>query len=166
MAKTVYFIRHAKSSWADPGLRDFDRPLNKRGLRDAPFMAQRLYQLVGKMDKIITSPANRAKTTAYYFAKAFGIAEKEVLLKPEVYHAYSDTLVQVVKEFDDNWESVCLFGHNPGFTSVANLFSASFIDNVPTCGIVEIGGGFSSWKGFGDMSTKVLNIHYPKQYFH
>ena len=94
--KTVFFIRHAKSSWEDPSLRDHDRPLNKRGLRDAPFMSK---LLVGKgilADKIVSSPANRAYTTATSFAEAMKIAEEDILVRPAIYEAFPQEVLRVL----------------------------------------------------------------------
>lgn len=161
--KTVYFIRHAKSSWDNPGLRDFDRPLNKRGLRDAPFMATVLKNKEIEIDRIITSPANRAKTTAGYFARALEVAE---LLEDEViYEAYTDEVLDLVKSQPDHLKHIMVFGHNPTFTSIANLFSTTYIANLPTCGIVRIEGAIDSWALLNEENAKVVDIYYPKQFF-
>lgn len=161
--KTVYFIRHAKSSWDNPGLRDFDRPLNKRGLRDAPFMATVLKNKEIEIDRIITSPANRAKTTAGYFARALEVAE---LLEDEViYEAYTDEVLDLVKSQPDHLKQIMVFGHNPTFTSIANLFSTTYIANLPTCGIVRIEGAIDSWALLNEENAKVVDIYYPKQFF-
>ncbi len=161
--KTVYFIRHAKSSWENPGLRDFDRPLNNRGLRDAPFMATVLRNKNVVIDRIITSPANRAKTTAGYFARALEVTnfvEDEV-----IYEAYLQEVLNLVKSQSDDLNQIMVFGHNPTFTSIANLFSTTYIANLPTCGIVKIEGEIESWSELSEETASVVEIYFPKQYF-
>jgi len=164
MGKTVFFIRHAKSSWNDPTLRDSQRPLNHRGLRNAPQMAAILKEKIGNVDGLISSPAIRAFTTASYFANAFQIPAADIKREPRIYEAFSGTLINLVRETRPDWDTVLFFGHNPGFTAVANEFSSSYIDNVPTCGIVEIHLDADDWAQFGKAETKVLNFYYPKQF--
>ena len=86
--KKLFLIRHGKSSWSNPDLQDFDRPLNKRGIRDAPFMAKMLVGKGVKPDLIVTSPANRAISTAKQFAAEQGILHDDLVIKHEIYEAY------------------------------------------------------------------------------
>jgi phosphohistidine phosphatase len=162
MSKTVFFIRHAKSSWSDPTLPDIKRPLNQRGLRDAPFMAQLLSQQIQAEVPVFTSPAVRAHTTAQYFADAFN---QEIEIIDQMYLAAPDTILNVVRGFDDRFDQALLFGHNPGMTSIANWFSQTAIANVPTCGIVEVRYDGETWKEFGLEKTIAIRFQYPKQYF-
>jgi len=139
MPKTVYFIRHAKSSWDNLGMKDHDRPLNKRGLRDGPVMAQKLFELEGALDQIITSTAVRAKETAAYFQKVSGVKSEHYHEDANLYHGdLSDYLQGVVTWADDDFDSAALFAHNPGMTYLANNYTDRFIDNIPTCGISKI----------------------------
>lgn len=161
--RIVYFVRHAKSSWDNPGLRDFDRPLNNRGLRDAPFMATVLKNKNVKIDRIISSPANRAKTTAGYFARALEVTDFEE--DEIIYEAYTDEVLELVKEQPEHINHLMLFGHNPTFTSIANLFSNTYIANLPTCGIVEIELAADNWSDFNEENAIVKNIYFPKQFF-
>ncbi len=163
--KTVYFIRHAKSSWEDMSLRDKDRPLNKRGKRDAPFMAQLLKGKGVQVDKIISSPANRAYTTATYFAKELNIPENDILVKEQIYEAYTEDVLNIINKLDAKLDTVLIFGHNPTFTSLANLYSKKYIANVPTCGIVEVSSTTEDWNAFNNENSVVKNIYFPKQYF-
>lgn len=164
--KTVYFIRHAKSSWSDMSLRDHDRPLNKRGKRDAPFMAEKLKELGAEPDAIITSTALRAKTTAQHFALAFELSGKQFVEESKIYEAYSSNILKIVQNTSDNLNTILVFGHNPGFTMVANSFAGGEdIDNVPTCGIVKVVANVSNWKDLKKPKGKVVEFHYPKQYF-
>ena len=164
--KTVYFIRHAKSSWEDASLSDMDRPLNKRGLRDAPFMADLLKGKGAKPDQIISSPANRAFTTSTYFAKVFEIPVSEINIQATIYEAYTSDVVTLIQELPDVLNTVLLFGHNPSFTSLANLFSKKeYLPNVPTCGIVKVQANINTWAEFSEVTGTRTDFHYPKQYF-
>ncbi len=163
--KTVYFVRHAKSSWDDMSLSDKDRPLNKRGFRDAPFMAEVLKGKGVKADAIVSSPANRAYTTATYFAKSLEIEVDNIIVKEQIYEAYIEEVLDVVKNLDESLTTVLVFGHNPTFTSLANRFSSDYIPNLPTCGIVKIESSSDLWTGFGRDNAKRTAFYYPKLYF-
>ena len=163
--KTVYFIRHAKSSWKDMSLRDFDRPLNKRGLRDAPFMANLLKEKGIQADAIISSPANRAYTTACYFAKAQNIEAEDIIKEEAIYEAYYSTILAIVQRQSNQYDTLMIFGHNPAFTNLANFFTSNYIDNVPTCGIVEVSTTIKKWTDLSEETGKVVSFLYPKLYF-
>ena len=163
--KTFFLIRHAKSSWADMSLRDFDRPLNKRGLRDAPFMAKMLAGKGIKADAIISSPANRALTTATYFAIEMGIAAKAIVQEKKIYEAYSEDVLEVLAELNSEWNTVLIFGHNPTFTALANDFGTDYISNLPTCGIVKIESSANDWAAVDETNSRLTAFYYPKQYF-
>ena len=162
--KTIYLIRHAKSSWKDMNLRDFDRPLNKRGLRDAPFMANLLREKNIQADLIISSPANRAYTTATYFAKALNIEEHQIVKEEAVYEAYYSTVLSIIQKQAEKIDVLLVFGHNPAFTNLANFFTRDHIDNVPTCGIVEISADIEKWANLSAETGKIINFLYPKKY--
>lgn len=163
--KNVFFVRHAKSSWAEPYLRDAERPLNKRGLRDAPFMAKMLNSKGIQADLIISSPAKRALTTAKYFAKEMNLPAEKIDINNIVYGAYPEDVIQLVKKVDNDVETLMVFGHNPTFTSIVNRFTEDYIANVPTCGIVKIEADIDSWADFGEATAVLTEFYYPKQYF-
>ena len=163
--KTIYFVRHAKSSWKDPSLRDFDRPLNKRGFRDAPFMATLAKSKGARPGLIVSSPANRALTTATFFAKELGIEPDDIQQRPEIYEAFPDQVLAIVRSLPDEVGEVFVFGHNPTFTSLANQFTKDPIDNVPTCGIVRLVSTADEWQNLDTDNTRLTAFHYPKQYF-
>ena len=161
--KSIFFIRHAKSSWEDSSLSDIERPLNKRGLRDAPFMAKLLKGKSVIPDRIVTSPANRAYTTATYFAKELDISENSLVVRKEIYHAYPEDVLGIVRTLDNADNTILMFGHNPCFTSIANRFSNDYIPNVPTCGIVQVIADVAEWTDFqehGDLKA----FYFPKLY--
>ncbi|HRI60707.1 MAG TPA: histidine phosphatase family protein [Saprospiraceae bacterium] len=161
--RTLFLIRHAKSSWDNPGLRDFNRPLNDRGLHDAPLMAQLLVKHGIKPDLLISSPAKRALTTALFFAAAFDIEGDAVVQEQDVYEASLPDIIHIVGNLPDTAHTVMLFGHNPTLTDVANRFSENFIDNIPTCGVVQIESKTGTWKAFDESNAAVKQCFFPKE---
>ncbi len=161
--KTLYLVRHAKSSWKDSSLDDIERPLNKRGKRDAPFMGELLKEKGINPELIISSSAKRASKTAQAIAEQIGYPKKDIIFDEEIYEASSRELIDYIKQLDDKFNSVMLFGHNPGFTMLNNYLSKKYIDNIPTCGIVALEFN-NSWKDIGKNSAKYLFFDYPKKY--
>ena len=114
--KTLLLIRHAKSSWDDAGLTDYERPLNERGKKDAPAMAEKLYERGIKIDAFVTSPARRARKTAEQFAKRYKKEKEDLLLKTELYMASDEAFNSVIEKLNDDIDCVAIFSHNPGIT--------------------------------------------------
>lgn len=133
--KTIYFIRHAKSSWTDFSLTDFERPLDQKGQRDAPYMAELLKSLDYHIDKIITSSAVRAKKTATFFGLKYQLKIEETKI---LYHAEPESYLDLITEQAEDVRHLALFGHNPGLTYLANMIRPGCTDNIPTCGIVIV----------------------------
>ncbi|MBK5280437.1 MAG: histidine phosphatase family protein [Bacteroidia bacterium] len=164
--KTLYLIRHAKSSWDDLDLKDFDRPLNERGKKDAPRMAKRLKEKKVFPDLMLSSPAERALTTCKEIAKVLGYLEENIKSDSRLYHADEDQLlkiVQEIKDLNDAEEVVMIFGHNPGLTVFANLLLNEHIPNIPTCGVVAADMKISSWNDTKFRSGKLLFFDFPKE---
>ncbi len=161
--KTLYLIRHAKSSWKHPGLSDIERPLNNRGKRDAPLMGEKIKLREILPELIVTSPAIRARITAKNIALEIGFPEEEILVNDNIYDSSSTELINVIHDFDNKYNSIMMFGHNPGFTMINNYLTDHYIDNIPTCGVVGI--QFStSWKSIQSGSGKTLFFIYPKMF--
>ena len=117
-------------------------------------------------DRLISSTALRAFTTASYFAEAFGLKAEDILKVPEIYEAYYRDILSMVNELENQWDIVYIFGHNPTFTDFVNQFQGGGrISNMPTCGIVEIEAEVNQWSDFSLKNAKVVRFHYPKQYF-
>src|ERR671912_2565705 len=131
--KTLIVVRHAKSSWESDSLQDFDRPLNERGKKDAPDMAQRLKEKDLKIDALISSPAKRAKKTARLFAEELKFDKEKIVFIDNLYGADVETLYAAVHGLPNKCESVVLFAHNPGLTDFVNTLTGVRIDNLPTC---------------------------------
>ena len=163
--KYLYLVRHAKSSWDFPELTDFDRPLNKRGKRNAPEMGLRLAARDLKPDAIISSPANRALTTARVIAEQLEFPLENIFEEHEVYHATCSKLVELICAFPDDKKCVMLVGHNPGFTDLANFLKEPdyYIGNVPTCGVVAIEFTLNHWSEVNKHCGRMLFFDYPKK---
>ena len=146
--KTLYLVRHAKSSRDDPGLPDRQRPLTPRGERDAATMGHRLRQGHGQPGLIVSSPALRALATARRMAEALDCAPGQLLLDERLYAATMATLLAVVEAIDDKPQCVMLVGHNPEITELAHRF-ASDIMHMPTCAIAEFAFDARRWSGIG-----------------
>lgn len=160
--KTLLLIRHAKSSWDTPSQKDFDRPLNDRGHHDAPAMAERLLDKGIEIDAFVSSTANRAITTAKYFAKAYNISVHDIIKIPELYEAPYDVFYEVVRKLDDTFNIVAIFGHNPGITAFANDLTVTKIDNMPTCGIFAVHAEIKKWLAFEKAKKTFWFVDYPK----
>jgi len=160
--KRVYVIRHAKSSWADLTQKDIDRPLNKRGMRDLPIMAEHCLDKGYTPEMIITSDAKRAHTTALGFKNKMGVEDSRFIVDPNLYLAPESTYIQVCRSLHDDVDSVMLFGHNPGITYLANTIPNTMIDNVPTCGVLVVDVEIDSWKDLSLEKGKLIEFLYPK----
>lgn len=161
--KNLYIIRHAKSSWKDASLTDFERPLNKRGDNDAPFMGQVLKNKGILPDLIISSPATRAKSTSSIIAQEIAYSG-EILLDKRIYEASSSELLQLVNGIEDKYSSVFIFGHNPGFTYLAESLSGEYFGNIPTCGVVGISFDFEEWAMISSDTGSVFLYDFPKNH--
>jgi len=162
--KELFIIRHAKSSWENSSLRDFDRPLNKRGKRDAPRMAKVLSDMEYNPDLIISSPANRAITTAKTIAKGIDFPQERIQERMEIYGASVSGMLDLINKIDDKHNRVYLFGHNPTFTMLAEFLSGEYFGNLPTCGIIGLGFDFDSWKMISAETGDNFYYGYPKKY--
>lgn len=162
MSKTIYIVRHAKSSWADLSLSDKERPLNQRGHRDAPTMAQwcLLHSLVP--DMIISSTAMRAATTAEYFAAVLEIDAQHINVYDSLYHAPAQQYLEMCYGLSNDVDSVMMFGHNPGITYLANEVSSTYIDNVPTCGVLVIDYSGQNWQDLDISKCSLRSLYTPK----
>ena len=159
--KTLFLIRHAKSSWDDPALPDMDRPLNDRGRRDAPKMGERLAKRDVKPDLILSSPAMRALKTAEIIAKKLDYRRKDIVVDDRLYAVGADDLLDVIHKLDDKLERVMLFGHNPELTELAHRLSNK-ITHIPTCAVAEFTFDAKSWSKIGKVKPAKVALDYPK----
>jgi phosphohistidine phosphatase len=163
--KTVYLIRHAKSSWEDDRLSDFDRPLNERGKIDAPRMGKRLKEKNITPDLFLASPAKRTLSTAKRIADVLGYPKENIKTDQALYHADEDEILNVIRSANDKNDCIFIFGHNPGLTDFVNAMNNDrkrFIDNVPTCGIVAFSFDVKNWKQIDFGKGELLFFDFPK----
>jgi phosphohistidine phosphatase len=160
--KTLFLIRHAKSSWDDPALPDKDRPLDARGERDAPKMGTRLAKRDVKPDMILSSPARRALTTAEIIAKKLDYRVKDIVVDDRLYAAAVDDLLSVIHKLGDKARCVMLFGHNPEFTELAHRLSSE-ITHMPTCAVAEFTFSAKSWSEVGKAKPAKVALDSPKK---
>ena len=161
--RRLTLVRHAKSDWSLPGQVDWDRPLNKRGQRDAPEMARRLRSRKLKPDRMISSPAVRALTTASVMARELKVAAMQVHQDERLYLASPADMLAVVRELGGDAKHLMVFGHNPGITEFANQLSAGDrIDNMPTCAVFTAEFKLEDWSALDWESGQDAEFDYPK----
>jgi len=161
--KRLTLIRHAKSDWSDLSLKDFDRGLNKRGERSIPLMAKALKEKGIIPDLILSSRAKRAKKTAKGLAKELGY-KKEIILDQTLYFTEPDDMMAKIRKIHDNRNSLFLIGHNPEITELSNMLTNTYIDNIPTLGIVSLSLPIKRWKEIRVHQAILDFFIFPKMY--
>jgi phosphohistidine phosphatase len=160
--KTLLLIRHAKSSWDNSILSDFERPLNERGKQDAPMMAKRIKDKKIEIDAFVSSPAKRAKKTAELFMHEFDIKGKKLVLVPSLYEASLNNFYDAVENLNYKDDIIALFAHNPGITDFVNSLECSPVYNMPTCAVYALKIKTKSWSDFKEADKEFLFFDYPK----
>jgi phosphohistidine phosphatase len=160
--KTIIFGRHAKSSWKDFSLRDHDRPLNKRGYKDAKIIGQKLKEKGIIPDLLLTSSALRTLQTSELFLNYFN--STDIIVEEELYLAPVSTFIKIANKIDNKIETVMMIAHNPGITELANEFSNSYIPNIPTSGVFKVDFNISHWKDLNTFNGKVNFYIFPKMF--
>lgn len=154
MSKTLFVLRHAKSSWAETDKRDKDRALKAKGISDIINIARAFGPKVQSLDLIITSSANRAVHTAILFAETIGFPHGNIRIEPAIYQADDQELIDMIKELPDELSSIMIVGHNPTLTYLVNRFVTSGIYEMPTSGLVGIEFSAESWKNISQHVVK------------
>ncbi len=162
--KTLYLLRHAKSSWDFPELSDHDRPLNKRGRKDAPLMGQQMLSRDVNFDLVLTSTAVRALTTASLVAKEVDFDREKIQALSEIYKADRKEIIKIIQHVPDNINSLLIVGHNPIISEVANKLSPHAIADMPTAGVVALRFNCNSWLDINGENSKLLFFDFPKNY--
>ncbi len=160
--KTIYIVRHAKS---DQNFfeKDFERPLNEQGYKDAQMMAKRLLEKNVKVDAFICSPAKRARSTAKIFAAAFGKIETQILFLDSLYHPPFEEFYKVIQALPDELNNIAIFSHNPGISYFVNSLAGNVkLDHMPTCGIFAIETNILFWKDFSRSNNSFLFFDSPQ----
>lgn len=159
--KTLLLARHAKSDWGAPGLADFDRPLNSRGRRDAPAMAQRLVDEDVRIDRIVSSSAERARATADEYAAALRV---EVIEEPLLYGATAQAILAIAAALPEESTVAMLVGHNPGMSDAVAELTGEFA-SLPTCAVAECAVDIGSWAELIEGSGRLLRLRTPGDEF-
>jgi phosphohistidine phosphatase len=159
--KTLFLLRHAKSSWHDPDLPDFERPLNDRGLRTAPFMGEFMKANGLSPAIILSSPAVRARTTAELVKKA-GDIDAEIQFDKDIYEASPQQLYRIISEISDANESAMIVGHNPGMEGIVQFLTGR-LEAMPTAALAVIDLDVSSWSEVTHGCGELQAIHRPKE---
>jgi phosphohistidine phosphatase len=163
--KTLYLMRHSKSSWDLGNVSDRDRPLNDRGRRDAPFMAQQLLaREINPLDLIISSPAVRALSTATLVARELEYDPAKIQVEDGLYNTEREDYLAVISRIRPAIEEVLLVAHNNTITDVANFLSPQFVPELPTAGIVCLRFDTLSWKNLERDSAEFVFFDFPKNY--
>ncbi len=161
--KTLYVVRHAKSSWDQEDLSDFDRPLNERGLKNAPEMAQRFMEGATIPQLIISSPAKRAISTARILAKEFGISEDAIKQEASIYEGDRGDLARLISRQNPDIDTIMITGHNPGVTDFINWICYIEEAQIPTCSIATIQVDMKKWNGWERGMGKLIDLDFPKK---
>jgi phosphohistidine phosphatase len=165
--KTLILIRHAKSSWNEPGVFDVDRPLNRRGLHDAPLMGGRLADRLAAaglaLDAMLASSARRAAQTARMIADELAFAASSIDWRRELYLAAPRTMMDIIRLLPDEVRTAALVAHNPGITEMVNMLARVRIDNVPTCGVALLSLKQEGWDGLEAGGAELISFDYPKR---
>ena len=161
--KRLILLRHAKSSWSDHGLPDFERSLSTRGERDAPRMGARLRERGIRPDLVLSSPALRARRTAKLVAEALGYPDDAIRLDATLYLAAPEEILALVTVQADTVNCLLVVGHNPGLTEVTNLLLPELeLANLPTAGTVVVDCTTERWTEVRNAQRRLVYYDYPK----
>jgi len=161
--KIICLVRHAKSSWDDPYLDDFDRPLNARGRHDAPVMARRVLERGILPDLILSSPANRAAATARTFAGHLRYPLERVRFEAGLYDAGVNDLLGAMGTIEAAVGTLLLVGHNPGLTALADRLLGIPLGNIPTAGVCGLSLDIPAWDAVARQRAELLFFDFPKK---
>lgn len=142
--KTIILVRHAKSSW-EYDVIDHDRPLKNRGISDAHIISNKIKKEKLLIDKVLSSDAMRAKTTANIFIENLEINKSNFSLNHGLYDFSGENLLEIIKSSDKTINNLMVFGHNHAITHFVNQYGDKYIDNVPTSGLVVIEFDIDNW---------------------
>lgn len=162
--KTLILMRHAKSSWDHPALKDLERPLNARGERDAPLMGSHFSTWGLHPELLVTSPAVRARETAIRVARALSHPEEQIRIAPALYGQGVPGILSVVHALPENLQSVCLFGHNPDISEAVGILGGEPVTHLPTAALVSLIFAVDDWAAVMPGVGRISRFEYPKRY--
>ena len=164
MPRRLTIVRHAKSDWGDFAVADHDRPLNERGLRDAPAMGLKMRERGDSPDLIVCSSALRAHTTASLLANALDYPEEDLVIEPSIYEAPTSALLEVVRQASEEVKHLMMVGHNPGSEQFASFLLGEPVGNLVTCSVVDLELVAAYWKSVRGGEGKLISYWYPKMF--
>lgn len=159
--KTLFLMRHAKSSWDNPDLVDFDRPLNKRGLKTAPFMGELMRKRKMNPDLILSSPAKRAAHTAK-LVKEYGKLSAEIVYEERIYEATAHTLLIILSQLDNSIKAPLLVGHNPGLEALLKILTGQVL-SIPTAALAKIALEIDDWQEISESRGRLEFLIRPRE---
>jgi phosphohistidine phosphatase len=159
--KTLFIVRHGKSSWDLETVADIDRPLKDKGIKDAYDIAGRVKIKKQIPQRILSSPANRALHTAIIFSRVLEVQEEEIIISEGLFHTDPAGIINIIGNTPVHIDSLMIFGHNPGFTSLSNILSNLSLSNVPTSGLVKLVFETDSWKKIGRKNLVEESFDFP-----
>lgn len=162
MTKTLVIIRHGKSTWDYEGVADYDRPLKEIGIFNTVNIARKIREYDINPDLMVSSPANRALHTAMIVAREARYPFEKMVINPILYGESDTEVLTMIKETDNVYNSLFIFGHNPVFTSLPNLFLKKRIDNLPTSGAAILQFEASAWNDISKKNVKQELVFFPK----
>ena len=158
--KEIILIRHGKSSW-EHDVTDRERPLKTRGINDIKLVANHFFNNNSVPEIIFSSPARRALSTCEIFMNTLNIAKEQVVVVEELYDFDGRNVIDFIKNLSNEYNEVMIFGHNHAFTSISNIFGDTFIDNLPTSGLVKLKFDINDWNDLKKGITEFIII--PKE---
>ena len=158
--KKLILMRHAQAITQDNNLDDYDRSLNKNGVKEAKEVGERLLNKNFKADLIISSPAKRAIQTAEIISNEIKY-KKSILPNQYIYEAYVNTLQEIISFIHDDNDTVFLIGHNPSISVLAYMF-CNLKENIPTAATVEINFDCNSWLEVSQQNATLISYDFPK----
>ncbi len=160
--KTLLIMRHAKSSWKDSDLKDSERPLNKRGKKDAPFMAEVLVEKELVPQRILSSTAVRAVETVKFLTEAMDY-DQEILFLDAYYMAEPETYIEYIRQLPDNIERVMVMGHNPGLEGLVQILCGQ-VESLPTAAVAHLAIPVDSWQDLTlDTECHLVDLFLPQE---
>tara|TARA_B100000676_G_scaffold274485_1_gene293983 strand:+ start:852 stop:1343 length:492 start_codon:yes stop_codon:yes gene_type:complete len=159
--KKLIIVRHSKSSWKDSSLDDFNRPLNKRGKEDGPIISNYLSKKTNFIDFLHSSSSVRTFETSKFFTERIKFGK--VKYDDSLYHSSSGSILNLIKNYSNEYSSVMLIAHNPGLTHLINQITNISLDNLPTTGLAEIHFSCNKWNEISSKNSNLIDLKFPKQ---
>lgn len=160
--KTLYLVRHAKSSWSQPDLPDIDRPLNERGYGDAHLMSKTLLHRIPVPEQFISSSAVRAMTTALIFARKFGYPVEKIQIESQLYETSVQDYLEVISRVPDGIQSLMIFAHNFTISEIVPYFLGNQLEEMSTCAVLGMSLDVEHWSEIRDAKGTQTLYLFPK----